>query len=296
MSKTNIHHTPVLLEEVIGCLKPARGESYLDVTAGMGGHATAVIAATRAPEKATLVDRDPQAVETLQKRFRKSNILGEDFLNASRKLLENGSRFDMILADLGVSSLHFEDVRRGFSFRLSGPLDMRMDNRQKLTADQIVNTYSRVDLAKVIKDYGEEERAEAIADAIVTARPLANTVQLAAIVARVVPRSGKIHPATKTFQALRIVVNDELAQLELSLPIWLDLLKAKGRIAVISFHSLEDRIVKQFLEEHAKHRYEADLKLLTKKPITAGTKEIDINPRARSAKLRTAVKIKIERI
>lgn len=292
MSKTNIHHTPVLLDEVIGCLKPTRGESYLDVTAGMGGHAAAVIAATTAPEKATLVDRDPQAVDVLRQQFKKSTILGQDFWSASRELLASGRQFDMILADLGVSSLHFEDGQRGFSFRQRGPLDMRMDSRQDLTAEQIVNSYQEADLAAILKQYGEESKAAKIAKSIVAARPVFDTVQLAAIVIGVVPRMGKIHPATKTFQALRIAVNDELAQLELSLPIWVELLKAGGRLAVISFHSLEDRIVKRFLEDHSQGRYQADLRLLNKKPIIAEAPEIDINPRARSAKLRAAEKIK----
>ena len=295
MSKSNVHHIPVLLEEVIRCLKPTDGESFLDVTAGMGGHAAAVIAATAAPERATLVDRDPQAADVLREKFKKSTILDRDFLSASRKLLEAGKKFDMILADLGVSSLHFEDQGRGFSFRKSGPLDMRMDPRQKLTADQIVNDWPKAELAGVLKNCGEEKRATMISDALVAVRPIANTVQLAAAVSRVMPRTGKIHPATKTFQALRIAVNNELVQLELSLPIWIELLKIQGRLAVISFHSLEDRIVKRFLEQHSKNLYEADLKLLTKKPITARPEEIDINPRARSAKLRAAVKIKIER-
>ncbi|OGL35281.1 16S rRNA (cytosine(1402)-N(4))-methyltransferase [Candidatus Saccharibacteria bacterium RIFCSPHIGHO2_12_FULL_47_16b] len=295
MSKTNIHHIPVMLKQVIGCLKPARGESYLDVTAGMGGHGAAVIAATAAPQKATLVDRDPQVAQVLGDKFPAAQVLNQDFLSASRKLLNDGKKFDMILADLGASSLHFEDADRGFSFRKSGPLDMRMDTHQELTAWQIVNNWSQKDLATIFRKYGEEPRADLVAKAIVSARPINDTLQLAAIISRAVPKRGKIHPATKLFQAIRIAVNDELGQLEQSLPIWLKLLKNNGRLAVISFHSLEDRIAKQFFAEHAKSSFDAELKLLTKKPITARHEEIVSNPRARSAKLRAAAKIKTKK-
>ena len=284
-----------MLKQVIGCLKPARGESYLDVTAGMGGHGAAVIAATAAPQKATLVDRDPQVAQVLGDKFPAAQVLNQDFLSASRKLLNDGKKFDMILADLGASSLHFEDADRGFSFRKSGPLDMRMDTHQELTAWQIVNNWSQKDLATIFRKYGEEPRADLVAKAIVSARPINDTLQLAAIISRAVPKRGKIHPATKLFQAIRIAVNDELGQLEQSLPIWLKLLKNNGRLAVISFHSLEDRIAKQFFAEHAKSSFDAELKLLTKKPITARHEEIVSNPRARSAKLRAAAKIKTKK-
>ena len=284
-----------MLKQVIGCLKPARGESYLDVTAGMGGHGAAVIAATAAPQKATLVDRDPQVAQVLGDKFPAAQVLNQDFLSASRKLLNDGKKFDMILADLGASSLHFEDADRGFSFRKSGPLDMRMDTHQELTAWQIVNNWSQKDLATIFRKYGEEPRADLVAKAIVSARPINDTLQLAAIISRAVPKRGKIHPATKLFQAIRIAVNDELGQLEQSLPIWLKLLKNNGRLAVISFHSLEDRIAKQFFAEHAKSSFDAELKLLTKKPITARHEEIVSNPRARSAKLRAAGKIKTKK-
>lgn len=293
----NAHHIPVLLEEVITVLSPAKGQSYLDLTAGMGGHAAAVIAATNVPKKATLVDRDPQAVDILKKRFGESKVLGQDFLSASQKLVATGRRFDMILADLGVSSLHFDEASRGFSFLRSGPLDMRMDPRQPLTAEQIVKNWTVGNLTKLLAEAGEEPRAETIAKAIVAARPLVTTDQLAAVVSGAIPKRahGRIHPATKTFQALRIAVNDELNQLAKSLLLWLELLADGGRLAIISFHSLEDRLVKIFLAEHSKHLYQAELKLLTKKPISASPNQVAINPRARSAKLRAAVKIKIER-
>lgn len=284
-----------MVEEVFHFLNPEPGQSYLDVTAGMGGHAAAILAATKAPEKAVLVDRDPQAAMILAAKFPRSTVVNQDFLSVSRKLCKSARQFDMILADLGASSVHFDLPGRGFSFRQSGPLDMRMDTEQKLTAQDIVNDWRQKDLVRILKDFGEEKEAEAIAAAIVAGRPISDTVQLAAIVKRVYPRQRRRHPATKTFQALRIAVNDELEQLEQSLPIWLKLLARGGRLTIISFHSLEDRITKRFLAEHSGNRYEADLKLLTKKPIKVSPSEIVINPRARSAKLRAAAKINMER-
>jgi 16S rRNA (cytosine1402-N4)-methyltransferase len=167
-----------------------------------------------------------------------------------------------------------------------------MDQRQDLTADTIVNTYSEADLADVLRRFGEEPKARQIAQMIVEARPLHTTAELAAIAARVWPKRSRVHPATRTFQALRIAVNDELGQLEQALPLWFELLAPGGRLAVISFHSLEDRLVKQAIQEVAGDRYDADLQLLTKHPVTAKPSELVFNPRARSAKLRAAVKIK----
>jgi 16S rRNA (cytosine1402-N4)-methyltransferase len=292
----NQQHIPVLLEEVLTYLDPKKGESYLDLTAGYGGHAQAVIGRTLAPEHATLVDRDKQAIESLQAQFGETSveIIHRDFLTASRELEAVGKKFDMILADIGVSSLHLNTASRGFSIALDGPLDMRMDQRQSLTAYEVVNNYKEDELAALIYSYGEDRRAKAIARAIVVARPVATTHALANIVASAARRTkgSKIHPATRTFQALRIAVNSELEQLEASLSIWIRMLKMGGRLVVISFHSLEDRLVKQVLMSHGGNRYDADLKLLTRHPITGSTTEIVFNPRARSAKLRAAVKIK----
>jgi 16S rRNA (cytosine1402-N4)-methyltransferase len=199
----------------------------------------------------------------------------------------------MILADLGVSSPHLNEASRGFSIKADGPLDMRMDQSQTLTAGQVVNTYSAANLEDILKRYGEEPKAKQIASLIVNNRPITTTHQLAAIVAKAWPGYSKVHPATRTFQALRIAVNDELELLRLSLPIWMDdLLAPGGRIAIISFHSLEDRIVKHAFAEKAGDRYDAALRLLTKKPVTGDEDEIVSNPRARSAKLRAAVKQK----
>lgn len=287
-------HTPVLVNEVLATLEPRSGESYLDLTAGMGGHAKAVLNLTGTPDKAVLVDRDPQAAAAVAQRLRGVTILNQDFLSASRHLVEEGRRFDLILADLGVSSLHFDDPTRGFSLMKSGPLDMRMDPRQEVTAGEVVNRWAGDRIEALISGFGEEPKAAAIARLIVHARPITDTGQLAEVVAKAYPKRGRRHPATRTFQALRLAVNDELGQLEKSLPLWVDLLTPGGRLAVISFHSLEDRLVKQAFTEHT-GGYDAKVRILTKHPITARPEEIAINPRARSAKLRAVAKIKTER-
>lgn len=290
----NKQHEPVLLAEVLKYLEPLEGESYLDLTAGYGGHARAVTERVGSLANVTLVDRDQNAVDVLQKGFAGADIRQQDFLTASRELAAEGRQFDLILADLGVSSPHFNEGKRGFAISLSGPLDMRMDQRQSLTASTIVNNYSEAELADLLRRYGEEPKARQIARTIVQTRPLSTTDELARLVARAWPGHQRLHPATRTFQAFRIAVNDELGQLESSLPLWFELLKPGGRLGIISFHSLEDRLVKQALAEAAGDRYDAELRFLTKSPVTAGPEEIVHNPRARSAKLRAAVKIKKE--
>lgn len=282
----------MLLHEVLQYLNPKPGESYLDLTAGMGGHADAILERTKAPSNAVLIDRDLSAATVLRKKFKDAKVLQTDFLSAVQKLAEQGKRFDMILADLGVSSLHLNDSLRGFSFMRPGPLDMRMDNSQHLTADEIVNEWDVQKLADLLGSYGQERKARAVAARIVANRPIHSTDQLAKIVTSVYRFRSRIHPATRTFQALRIAVNDELTQVEISLPIMLQLLQPGGRLAVISFHSLEDRLVKHAFAEDAQQGYEAEIQLLSKKPITAQTDEIVLNPRARSAKLRAVAKIK----
>ncbi|MEO6760924.1 MAG: 16S rRNA (cytosine(1402)-N(4))-methyltransferase RsmH [Candidatus Saccharimonadales bacterium] len=289
-------HIPVLLEQVIKCLDPQPGESYLDLTAGYGGHAEAVLALTKNPKGSVLVDRDENAIEALKPLADTGAILiHKDFLSASTELLEAEVQFDLILADLGISSPHIDNASRGFAISLDGPLDMRMDLRQTLSAQEIVNTYSEEDLRNLIRNYGEDRQAGRIAKAIISARPLGTTKQLADIIESAVGKRGKTHPATKTFQALRIVVNDELRLIRESLPVWFDLLAPGGRIVVISFHSLEDRLVKQALAEVGGNTYDARLRIITKRPLSADTQELAFNPRARSAKLRAAAKIKIER-
>jgi 16S rRNA (cytosine1402-N4)-methyltransferase len=292
---TSNTHIPVLLTQVLDVLAPQAGESYLDLTGGYGGHAVEVLARTNAPAGAVLVDRDPNAIKALEERFKGQgvDIRQADFYSASQKLKAEGRQFDLILADLGVSSPHLNQASRGFSLKAEGPLDMRMDTTQALTAEQVVNTYSLEALTGILKRYGEEPKARHVASLIVEHRPITTTTQLATVVAKAWPGYSKVHPATRTFQALRIAVNDELELVRLSLPIWLtDLLAPGGRIAVISFHSLEDRLVKDALKELGGDRYDAPVRILTKKPLTADNAETVFNPRARSAKLRAAVKQK----
>jgi 16S rRNA (cytosine1402-N4)-methyltransferase len=289
----NTQHEPVLLKQVLQYLDPQTGESYLDLTAGYGGHARAVLERTGKQAPAVLVDRDANAIAVLRREFPDEHvrIRQQDFLTASRELLAHGRQFDLILADLGVSSPHLNEGKRGFAATITGPLDMRMDPSQELTAETIVNTFSEAKLSDILQRFGEEPKAARIAHAIVEARPLHSTDQLAAIAAKAWPGRSRLHPATRTFQALRIAVNDELGQLEQGLPLWFELLKPGGRIAIISFHSLEDRLVKQALQEVSGNRYDAELRLLTKSPVIATSTETVFNPRARSAKLRAAVKI-----
>jgi len=287
-------HEPVLLKETLDHLSPKKGESYLDATAGFGGHASAILKVTQSYKDSVLVDRDQIAVEELQIKFTQDGleIFQNDFFTAANELALEGKHFDLIFADLGVSSQHLNIASRGFSFSNSGPLDMRMDQRQELTAEIIVNEWNERDLAQIIRKYGEEPHSWKIARSIVTNRPIKTTEELASIITRTTGKWQAKHPATRTFQAIRIAVNNELGLLESTLPIWLDLLKPGGRIGIISFHSLEDRIVKQFFAEHSGNTYDAVLRLITKNPVVAGNQELVNNPRSRSAKLRVAAKIK----
>lgn len=290
-------HLPVLLPAVLQYLAPQPDESYLDATAGYGGHARAVLERTLQPKRAVLVDRDSNAVHELQHEFAEqgARVVHSDFYRATQQLVDSGKQFDMILADLGVSSPHLDNTIRGFSFMREAPLDMRMDQQQSLTAAEVVNTFDMAELVRILREYGEEPKANRIAQLIVEHRPYQTTTELAAVVAKAWPGYSRVHPATRTFQALRIAVNDELGLLQRSLPLWESLLSPGGRLAVISFHSLEDRLVKQYFTEHGGERYDAHLRLLTKRPVTADPDELVSNPRARSAKLRVAVKIKKER-
>ena len=291
----NNQHIPVLLDDILTYLDPGKGESYLDLTAGYGGHASKVLERTLQPSRATLVDRDQKAIAALsgQKQLAGVEIVHEDYLAASKRLVEEGRQYDIILADLGVSSPHLDSADRGFSIREDGPLDMRMDQRQELTANDIVNSYDEAELVSLLREFGEEPKAQKIARSIVEHRPISSTQELARLIAQAwTGPASRHHPAIRSFQALRIAVNDELGLLTAAMPKWLSLLAPGGRIAIISFHSLEDRLVKEFFKEHAGDRYDAPLRLLTKKPVVASEQELAINPRARSAKLRAAAKIK----
>jgi 16S rRNA (cytosine1402-N4)-methyltransferase len=289
------NHVPVLLQEVIDMLQPKEGENYLDLTAGYGGHASEILSITKG--NATLVDRDENAVDELKRLFKRKEVrvMHSDFFSASKQLAVDKESYDMILADLGISSPHIDKPERGFSFMTDGPLDMRMDNRQQLTAAEIVNTYDEQELIQILREYGEEPKAKRIARLLVENRPFMTTYQLAKTVAKAWPGYSRTHPATRTFQAIRIAVNSELDQLKQSMPIWVKLLKPGGRLAIISFHSLEDVLVKQYFKELGGDRYDAELSIINKRPLTASPNELVLNPRARSARLRVAAKIKIKR-
>lgn len=286
-------HVPVLLESSLQLLHPNVGEIYFDLTAGYGGHAAAFLNKTNNYTAAVLVDRDDMAIESLQSFALKGvRLLHTDFVSAAETLVREAKQCDVLLVDLGVSSPQLDREHRGFSFRGNGPLDMRMDRRTKMTAADIVNSYSEAELEQIIVKYGEEPRsfAKRIAHAIVAHRPFYTTEELAAVISEQHRgRWQKVHPATRTFQALRIVTNDELGQVEQLLPLLPQLLKPGGRVGIISFHSLEDRLVKQFLKSEADSGYEATLEVVTKKPIRGDTDDVH-NPRSRSAKLRVAVK------
>ncbi len=285
-------HVPVLLSEVMAALAPQSDGWYIDCTLGGGGHTEAILEASRPAGRVLALDRDAQAVALTRDRLKSYSarllIVNRNFAEVGEVAqADNFTQVEGILLDLGLSSLQLSDESRGFSFQAEGTLDMRFDRTQALSAAEIVNQWPERELADLIYRYGEEPRSRAIARAIVRRRPLRTTTDLAEAVARAVRGRGRIHPATRTFQALRIVVNDELSALERALPQTVDLLRSGGRLAVISFHSLEDRIVKIFLREQQRAGL---LSILTQKPIGASAAEIHMNPRSRSAKLRVAVR------
>lgn len=288
-------HQAVLLNEVLEWLRPQLGESYLDLTAGYGGHSQRILDVTQNYNEAILNDRDLNAVEYLRAKYReeKPQIVQDSFYNTAWRLVECETKFDMILADFGVSSPQLDQAERGFAFARDGRLDMRMDRRQKLDAWWIVNKWSKRELATIFEQYGEERRARAeqIALAIVKQRPIDTTTELAELVLKITPKYQKVHPATKVFQAIRIAVNDELGEIERTLPLLPRLLKPEGRVALISFHSLEDRLVKNYFKLASSEGVESSLEILTKRAVVAGKDEVVNNPRARSAKLRVAKRV-----
>lgn len=286
-------HIPVLLSEVLATLDPHPGDKYLDLTAGYGGHASKILDVTQSYKTSVLVDRDEFAVNYLKQKFPPEiKIMNQDFYNSVLQLFECGKTFDIILADFGVSSPQLDIGSRGFSFKYDAPLDMRMDRRQKLTADDIINKYSERELTEIFIKYGEESpgRAAMLARIIVHHRPIHSTLELAELVRVRLHGYSKIHPATTIFQAVRIVVNDELGQIEKTLPLLPKLLNKNGRLGIITFHSLEDRLVKTFFKEESSLGEESPLEILTKKPLVAEKPELIINPRSRSAKLRVVRK------
>ncbi|MBI3287863.1 MAG: 16S rRNA (cytosine(1402)-N(4))-methyltransferase RsmH [Chloroflexi bacterium] len=288
-------HTPVLLSQVLAGLGVAPGGLYIDATLGAGGHALAILEASQPGGRLLGIDVDPamlaMAAQRLASYRGRATLVEEDFRELKRLARENG--FDSvqgILFDLGLSSVQLARPERGFSFREDGPLDMRYSPRSSLRAADLVNHAEQRELAELLWRYGEEPRARAIARSMVRRRPLHSTLELARVVASATRgRRGRIHPATRTFQALRIAVNAELEALELALPQAAALLAPGGRLAVISFHSLEDRIVKEFFRGST--RGQRPLSILTRKPIRPSPDEVGANPRSRSAKLRIAQRL-----
>lgn len=293
----DILHVPVLLEATLETLHPIQGENYLDLTAGYGGHAARFLEATENYSDSVLVDRDDFAIAKLtQFQDKGVRLLHTDFVSAAHMLIEEERQFSIVLIDLGVSSPQLDMGERGFSFKSKGPLDMRMDRRQEVTAAKLVNTLPEHELVRIITMYGEEPHgfAKRIAQAIISRRRLAGdfttTEELAACIKQNYRgKWSKIHPATRTFQALRIAVNEELTQVEQILPLLPKLLKPGGRVGIISFHSLEDRLVKRYFADQKAAGFEAELSILTKKPLDGATYDVH-NPRSRSSKLRVAVK------
>ena len=302
-------HLPVLLADVISGLAPHPGGLTIDGTLGLGGHAEAILDASAPDGRLLGFDRDGDALARAGERLAR---LGDRLVTAHASYAEMSrlapplgfAAVDGILLDLGLSSLQLDDPARGFAFRYDAPLDMRFDPSSGLTAADLVNSLPEDELADLIYEYGEERHSRRVARAIVRGRPVTTTNRLAEIVAASIPggRREKIHPATRTFQALRIAVNDELRELERGLPQALDLLKPGGRLAVISFHSLEDRLVKHWMKRESTDclcppeqlvctcGHVAALRLVTRKPVEASAQESGANPRARSAKLRIAEK------
>ena len=309
-----VGHVPVLLKEAIDFLAVKRGGTYLDATVGLGGHSSEIAKRLGAPGHLIGFDKDPKALKIAAARLavRSSSFgLGEGsgdvpttqdqkqdwplvtLIHGSFADLANSEQrtaYDGILADLGVSSLQLGDPERGFSFQAEGPLDMRMNPMSGETAEQVVNHIDERELADVIYEFGEERRSRRIARAIVRSRPIHTTKQFVDVVSAAARsmKHERIHPATRTFQALRIFVNHELDDLKALLVTAPRVLKPGGRLVVISFHSLEDRIVKDAMREGAQQGL---YRLLTKKPVTATEEEIDSNPRSRSAKMRAAERI-----
>ncbi len=292
-------HVPVLLEDVVSFLNVRPGGVVVDATLGLGGHSEAIARRLGGTGRLILMDRDPEAMQLGRARIEAlATELGTampavEFVSRPfSEIAEVVSRrsLDGLLADFGVSSLQLDEAHRGFSFRTDGPLDMRMDTRSGETAEQVVNEAGEEELANLIYEFGEERRSRRIARAIVRARPITTTAQLARVVsgAAHAMKGEKIHPATRTFQALRIRVNDELGEIQSLLKSAGSLLKPGGRVVLISFHSLEDRLVKDAFREAGQRKR---MTVLTKKPVMAGDEEQARNPRSRSAKLRAAERL-----
>jgi len=295
-------HLPVLKKEVLIFLNPQPGQNFIDATVGEGGHAFSILEKIGPRGKLLGIDRDQEIIHNLEIKAQKLKLKNrlilvcQNFSNL-KKIAKTYNFFPVhgILFDLGISSWHLEQSQRGFTFKKDEPLDMRYSPKtQKLSAKEILNFWPPSRIEKILKEFGEERFAKKIAKEIEKERkivPIETTFQLVKIVKKATPgwyQQRKIHPATKTFQALRIAINQELENLKKALPQALEILEKGGRVVIISFHSLEDRIVKNFLKDQSKL---GKIKILTKKPVLPTSKEIKLNPRSRSAKLRAAIKL-----
>lgn len=285
---TIIQHIPVLLNEAVGFLMPRSGGIYVDATVGGGGHAERILELSSPDGMLVGIDIDPAMLEIAKRRLAR---FGERCVLVEGNYTELNKKADGIIFDLGVSTEHFKNSNRGFSFTNNGPLDMRFSPGIKLTAEEIINRWRPEDLIRMLYNYGGEGKARRIVRFIVEERRkkrIRTTGELAELIIRALGgRRGKIHPATKTFQALRIAVNNELTNIETALPWAIDLLRPGGRLCVISYHSLEDRLVKNIFRDLRGSK----IKIITKKPIIPAREEVINNPRARSAKLRVAEKL-----
>jgi 16S rRNA (cytosine1402-N4)-methyltransferase len=301
-------HQPVLYQEIIHALRPKSGARYVDGTLGAGGHSAGLLAGSAPGGLLLGLDIDPQALSLARQKLapfgERAWLIRARYTTLPERLAELGwKRVDGILLDLGASSMQFDTPERGFSFLADGPLDMRFDPSNPLTASEIINKWPEQELADLIFRFGEEPASRRIARAIVAARPIGGTRQLALVIENVQPRRGPHHPATQTFQALRIAVNGELESVEKFLPLAVQALGPGGRLAIISFHSLEDRIVKEYFRKESKDcicpprqpvctcGHKASIKEVVRRPITPTEAEVKNNPRARSAKLRVAEKL-----
>lgn len=301
-------HQPVLYHEIIHFLKPKSPGRYIDATLGAGGHAWGILEQSSPEGRLLGLDRDPQALNLAATRLsaygERVRLVHSSYTHLQEEVIKTGwQHVNGIIFDLGVSSMQIDAPERGFSFQKEGPLDMRFDPSQSADAAALVNTLAEKDLADLIWIYGEERHARRIARAICQARPISTTLELAELIRRTVGQRERIHPATRTFQALRIAVNQELQAIESALPQSIEVLAPGGRLAIISFHSLEDRLVKQFFRRESRdcicppeqpvctcgHR--ATIREITRRPIVPNEEETRSNPRARSARLRVAEKI-----
>ena len=289
------YHTSVLVDESVEGLRVMPGGSYIDCTVGEGGHAWAILEAASPGGRLLGIDMDPAALATAADRLSPHgdlySLANDNFRNLEAIAREKGfGRVDGILMDLGLSSLQLEGEERGFSFRTEEPLDMRFDPSQELTAWEVVNHYSQIELTRIFRSFGEERRPDRIAQEVVENRPIDTSLHLAQVVSRAVRRPwSRVHPATQVFQAVRMEVNGELENLSMALAQTLHILKPEGRLVVISYHSLEDRLVKSFFRQESAEA--GGLRILNKKIISPSREEVRINRRSRSARMRVAERV-----